>query len=298
MRSFRKIKAWTTNLVRLLLWNVNRRFRKRGLVNTRQGKFKIVFDVEDSISRLLFIYRQYHAEHVERALSFLKTHRGHEAGQGAILDVGANSGVISIGMLVKGQMGRAIALEPDPINYSLLLENIELNQLGNVMLCLNVAASDRQSSLQLELSADNYGDHRIRIEGIKTSGVELLNESTRATIPVRADKLDTLIEELDPSFTDEIALVWIDIQGHEGFAFQGARQLFSRDIPVVSEIWPYGILRSGQSLEDFHQIVSSIWSHYWVWRRGNFVRYPVETFPIFLEELGTDGDFDDVIFTN
>lgn len=297
MRSFRKIKAWTTNLVRLLLWNANRRFRKRGLVNTQQGKFKIVFDVEDSISRLLFIYRQYHAEHVERALSFLKAHRGHKAGQGAILDVGANSGVISIGMLVNGQMGRAIALEPDPVNYSLLLENVELNQLGNAMLCLNVAASDRQSTLQLELSADNYGDHRIRIEGIKTSGVELLKESTRTTIPVRAEKLDTLVAELNPTFTEDIALIWFDIQGHEGYAFQGARQLFSRDIPVVSEIWPYGILRSGQSLEDFHQIVSAIWSHYWVWRRENFVRYPVETFPIFLDELGTDGDFDDIIFT-
>jgi len=41
-----------------------------------------------------------------------------------VLDVGANLGVISIGMLVNGDVAAAIGVEPDPDNYALLERNI------------------------------------------------------------------------------------------------------------------------------------------------------------------------------
>ncbi len=52
----------------------------------------------------------------------------------------------------------------------------------------------------------------------------------------------------------EIALVWIDAQGHEGHILAGAPRLLSTNIPVVAEYWPYGLKRSG-GLALFHALV-------------------------------------------
>jgi FkbM family methyltransferase len=253
--------------------------------------------VEDSISRSLFLYKKYHLDHIEKTIAFLQQENGYKNEEGTILDIGANNGVISIGMLSNGYMSRSIAIEPDPTNYSILLDNAKLNNLDDSMICLNVAASDSKSSLDFELSADNYGDHRIRNDQDISDQLELYQETERQIISVPADTIDNILEGLDGKFKENIALIWIDIQGHEGFAFEGAKKLFSKDIHVVSEIWPYGILRSGKSLEDFFAIVRSMWPNFWVWRKNKFVKYPIEYFSYFLDELGTDGDFDDVIFS-
>ena len=65
----------------------------------------------------------------------------------------------------------------------------------------------------------------------------------------------------------------------------------------VSEIWPYAIQRAGMSQEEFCGIVGGIWSAYWVKRRGRFVKYPIDIFYTYIDELGYDGDLDNVIFT-
>ena len=282
---------------RLLLWNVIRRLRSRILVTTPQGRYKIVLDKEDSISRSLFLYKKYHQEHMARAASFLESEFKHKPGVGTLLDIGANNGVISIGMLAKGYFERAIAIEPDPVNFELLEQNIELNHLGKRFVTINTAVSEKRGKLELELDESNFGDHRVRTQHLSEDLAEIYGESSRRTILVESIPLDDLMQEIDSYVVENISMAWIDIQGHEGHAFLGARELFTRDIPVVSEVWPYGILRSGQSLKEFEEIISSIWSSFWVWRRGKFVRYPMEMFSYFLEELGVEGDFEDIIFS-
>jgi hypothetical protein len=90
-----------------------------------------------------------------------------------------------------------------------------------------------------------------------------------------------------------------DVQGHEGHVFAGGAELFSRDIPVLSEVWPYGILRSGMELEQFCRVAQRHWSSYWVWRRAQrYVQYSITDLPKFCEELGSAGAHDDVIFTH
>ena len=87
------------------------------------------------------------------------------------------------------------------------------------------------------------------------------------------------------------------MQGYEGYVFQGARSLLEKGLPTVSEVWPYGILRAGMSLEDFANTVGSIWTDYWIERRTRLTRYPITVFDRYLEELGTEGYFENVIFT-
>ena len=91
--------------------------------------------------------------------------------------------------------------------------------------------------------------------------------------------------------------MWIDVQGYEGYAFLGAKNLLSKGIPVVSKIWPYGIARAGMTQEQFCKIAENFWMNYYVMRRGKFVRYPIHTLGILFEELGYDGGYDNIIFT-
>jgi hypothetical protein len=93
------------------------------------------------------------------------------------------------------------------------------------------------------------------------------------------------------------SFIWIDVQGYEGYVFKGGKSLLEKGLPTVSEVWPYGILRAGMSLDDFASTVSAIWTDYWILRRDRFTRYPITVFDRYLEELGTDGHFENVIFT-
>ena len=62
-------------------------------------------------------------------------------GEGAILDIVANNGVISIGMLYTGEMSKAISIEPESQNFCLLQRNTKLNGLNDRISCLPFAAS-------------------------------------------------------------------------------------------------------------------------------------------------------------
>jgi FkbM family methyltransferase len=283
---------------RLLLWQLHRHFGASITLQTKQGIFRLPLDANDSVSRHLFSRREFELDLISNSLSFLREQgKCPRRGTGTVLDIGANNGVISIGMLATGQFERAIAVEPDPRNFSLLCENVKANGFEDRFTCLNYAASDDTSTLEFELSEGNYGDHRIRNGAVDSSSKELFNESKRRTIRVDSDRVDNLLERTRDSTCVDPSLVWIDVQGYEGFAFRGARTLLSKDIPVMAEIWPYGIARTGMSQADFCDIVSEAWSTYWIERRDRFVPKSIRTFAGFLNQVGSDGDYQNVIFT-
>jgi hypothetical protein len=68
----------------------------------------------------------------------------HAPGPGdTVFDIGAHCGVSTWHLSQRvGPAGRVIAFEPDPVNFSLLLQNIELHKLTNVT-PLQIAVSDR-----------------------------------------------------------------------------------------------------------------------------------------------------------
>jgi FkbM family methyltransferase len=199
-------------------------------------------------------------------------------------------------MLKRGELARAIAIEPEPYNFSLLEHNVKQNGLNERILCLPYAASHQKAELRFELSASNYGDHRIRLDVPLQKSDERFDESKRRVMTVSCDTLDKLLGNVPEYFSSSIGILWVDVQGHEGYAFMGARNLLSKGIPVVSEIWPYGIRRAGMSQDEFCNIAESNWSSYWVSRKGRFVRYPTSILCAFFEELGPDG-FQNVVFT-
>ena len=281
----------------MLQWRIHRRFRESVTLQTQQGIFKLPLDANDAISKHLYSRREFELEWVADSLAFLRRHElCPPPGQGTVLDIGANNGVISIGMLTRGEFAQAIAIEPDPRNFAIMQDNVAANGLGERFACLNFAASNQPSELQFELSENNFGDHRVRSLRPEDSAPELFGESERRVISVPAETIDSLLAGLPAKFTQPVSLVWIDVQGYEGYVFQGAMDLLSRGVPVVSEVWPYGIRRAGMSLDRYCEIASGIWSTYWTERRGRFVRHEISELPAYVTQLGRTARHDNVIY--
>lgn len=279
--------AGKMNIIR---WRILRATKRTVTLNTKQGRLS-VFTQDEVIGRLLFLHRHFQHDTTQRALTHLRA-LGliPPRGEGVVLDVGANIGVISIGMLVNGEVAGAVGIEPEPANFALLERNLAHNGLASRYVQIRAAVSDHADELGFALSPDNLGDHRIRAADGESNG--------RVVITVPAHPIDDVVGRLPIETAAKISVVWIDVQGHEGYVFAGGAQLFARDIPVIAEVWPFGLLQSGMTLEQFAEIAQRYWSSFWVWRRANrYVRYPTTDLLRFCEELGEAGEHDDVIFT-
>jgi FkbM family methyltransferase len=235
----------------------------------------LTFDSKDwLIGKYLYVKRSYEAEEIDRTTALLKK-AGYlaEAGGGRalVLDVGANIGMICIAFLKNQYFERAWAFEPEPNSYRLLAHNVKQNGLGEQIRHFPYALSSAEGEVEMELSTDNSGDHRVRHR--TTAGA--LREERRRTLKVQARTLDRFLAECPTLSRDDVALVWLDIQGHEGHFFQGAAGLLGHGVPVVSEFWPYAIERSGMSRADYLGIVSDLFTHFYFPQGGGFEKFPI-----------------------
>lgn len=286
--------------LRSLGWKFARKFLKTTTVHTKHGILTI--DTRDRyISKSLYCKREYELDLMLETTAHLRA-AGllPEKGRGTVLDIGANMGVTSVGLLYHNEFERAVAVEPDPRNFSLLKSNMERNGFAERSICLQLALSDKNGKLQFELSDTNFGDHRVRVAG-ESKTADLYQEAGRSLIEVDTKPLDDVILTIPPSFRDSLTLIWMDVQGFEGFVFRGGEKIFKTNIPVATEIWPYGIRRAGMSKEDFCNIVERTWPHYWMLRgqrhKKRFVKYPTSIFGTVFDELGPDGAYENVLFT-
>lgn len=187
-------------------------------------------------------------------------HHGHIPDQPTIIDAGAHIGTTSISLMCNGYISKSIAIEPNDTSFELLKENVRQNGFANNIHCVRSAISNHNNKAELELNPRNSGDSRIRISG---EG----NESGWETETVPCSTLDAIIEELPDEFSN-IDLLWVDIQGHEWHAFEGAENLLNTGIPVASEVWPYGMQQAGVGVEEFLEKANSLWSNYWILYEG------------------------------
>lgn len=276
-------------------WQLHRRLSTFTIVKSQQGTLGIRLSANDYLGKHLYTRGNYELDIVNDVLSFLrKKGKIPVKGHGCIIDIGANNGVISIGMLYNREFQFAIAIEPEPINFQLLVENIQRNHLSDIMIPLQYAVSDKPGELEFELSDDNSGDNRVRVNN--NNALEKFNESHRKTVKVKADNLENLLMLIPKHIAENVALLWLDVQGYEGYVFAGAKNIFSQGIPVVTELWPYGIYRAGMSKEQFCEIAAELWSSYWIKQGGGFIQYPISNLSSFFDILGHEGNFENIIF--
>lgn len=166
-------------------------------------------------------------------------------GGGTYIDIGANIGLILV-PIAKNKNIECYGFEPEPENFELLIKNIIDNEVGVNVKLFNVALYNKDCSLEMEISKDNYGDHRIKrtIEDIPY----LYSENIRGTVPVTALMLDSVFQE---EKLKRPVVVKMDVQGAEVAVLQGASIFLSKIDYLIAEYWPYGLERLNNTTEEF-----------------------------------------------
>jgi FkbM family methyltransferase len=236
-------------------------------IETANGRLS-VSNKDWLIGKHLFVRRDYELDFIRRTIAFLRGEGLLKEGKNrTVVDLGANVGMICIALLREGFFENAIAFEPSPRSFRLLEKNVAQNGFGEKIRCFPLALSSSDGEIEFELAADNSGDSRVK----STSEAGAMGEQKRETVAVKAKTFDSFLDQNPSVNAAEIDLIWIDIQGHEGHFFEGAKQFFSeRKIPVVNEFWGYGISRSGMSREEYCRAVGEIFSGFYHFTGGGF----------------------------
>lgn len=213
------------------------------LAETGQGPM-IVREADGVIGAGLRARGRWEEDEIVAVVRHLRRTRGFTARTFVV--AGANIGTHLIRALRGGMFASGVGIEMDRENFRLLEANAALNLFGGRPLLLNVALGDDAGAAIMERSADNHGDHRIRVASDCRPG--WLGEESRTTAPVPMTTLDSVERDHGLAF-DESTLVWLDTRGFEGHVLQGASAIMAREPRsrpvVVCELWPYGIERAG-----------------------------------------------------
>lgn len=250
----RLIKYW-----RRIAWELIHFGPRRDITIDTANGILTVSNKDWLIGKYLYIRRAHEIEEIRNVPNILK-----ECGQifdpdkRTVLNVGANIGMTCIALLKYCSFEQAIALEPYPPSFRLLEHNIRQNGMSARIQAFPLALSSSRGELEFEINPANSGDNRVRTNASPGA----FREERRMTIKVTADTLDHLACEVYRSLFGDVALIWVDVQGHEGHLIDGGRKFIKGRVPVISEFWPYGISRSGMNQQAYYQIICDNFSSF------------------------------------
>ena len=141
---------------------------------------------------------------------------------GAFIDVGANSGMISIYAAHQNLFTKIVAIEPLQANYELLCVNLRLNDVANAV-PIQCAVSDHEGEARMPLNRLLSG-----------SGFAYAADAFEL---VQMRRLDNLLEDngIDAA---SVALVWISVRGHENVALHGMSKVLAAQVPLLVYFCP------------------------------------------------------------
>jgi FkbM family methyltransferase len=134
------------------------------------------------------------------------------------LDIGANIGNHSI--FFAKTFKQVYAFEPNPVTYEVLKINSNYAAEHNNVIPVNFGLSDIEGSLPFYINPSNIGGSTI-IDGN--------NPHIKNSTQINVKTLDTLNELKDVS----LALIKIDVEGHELNVLKGAKKTISREMPAI-----------------------------------------------------------------
>jgi FkbM family methyltransferase len=218
------------------------------VAETSEGT-RYLIPTDDKFSRQLFVKQQRREMRmlgrVQSALEAL----GIDRGRRILLDFGGNIGTGPVEAVCTYGFERAIAFEPHPENWKVLRINTILNGCEDKVTLINAAVADNEGKATLSVSSKNSGAHSLSGGDVREIG----------TIEVPTVTIDGLVArgELDP---EAVSLLWMDIEGYEVHALQGARCLVERSVPFVMELNP-PVLRAAGRADQLVPTLSDYYTH-------------------------------------
>jgi FkbM family methyltransferase len=249
-------KGRRRSLIRRYAFDLMGYFSPVVVVEGEEGMRFCVSTSDKLVGRFTFMNGDYELHLMRRAIELISADRGVPSilrGK-TFMDVGANIGTALVPALRLFGADSGIAFEPEPANYRLLQINLVANGLDQQVQLFPMALSDHAGTSVLELSATNWGDHRVRMPGASVGDD---GEAERSTITVPVRRFDDLVANGEVDL-GRLGIAWMDVQGHEGHVLAGATTLLESSTPVVVEFWPYGLRRSG----GLNLLLSLVRDHY------------------------------------
>lgn len=197
-----------------------------------QGARILVRTDDPFVSAAVFSEGSYaDAGELEAAVRTLRTNGYSERldNRGIFLDVGANIGTATVSALARQGFDKAVAIEPEPGNLSLLRANVALNGFHERVRVIAAAVGAQDGQVELLVNRENPGDHRV------ATGSASAASGQSVSVPLRS--IDSLVAsgELEPS---RVGLLWIDVQGFEAEVLRGASTIIEAGVPTVIEYAP------------------------------------------------------------
>ena len=138
------------------------------------------------------------------------------------LDIGANIGYYStIESMAVGKIGRVIAIEPSPINFSYLKRNMELQKTSNYELH-NYAIGDTNDEINFLIS------EKSNLSRVIEEGDNIPEGSELVKIPLKT--LDKFVEEKNLNRLD---LIRMDVEGYEFQILNNAKKTIGTYKPII-----------------------------------------------------------------
>lgn len=138
------------------------------------------------------------------------------------IDAGANIGFYSVLSAKQvGQNGRVIAVEMLPVNYKMLKNNIDVNELKNVEIINNALSNKEGDLISISVPDKQFGQATI---------INNKNKSEN-TITVETARLDQVIGK-----NEKIALLKIDTEGAERLVLEGAEKIIQNIDNIIFEM--------------------------------------------------------------
>ena len=150
-----------------------------------------------------------------------------------VLDVGGNIGLFTI--IASKKSKKVHVFEPVLECVENIQKNIDYHSMENVI--LNDSALSNENGIQTF-----YKDRDYSILG-SFSKENIMHEPIE--VKIKTIKLDEYIKKEN---IETVNIIKLNIQGAEGYAVDGGKELISRDLPIVlTEFWPYGLNSAGYS---------------------------------------------------
>lgn len=264
-----------------------------------QGKFRITkaaIKANDYIHYSLYVNKYFEYDIYRRSVDFLKT-KGLLLGKGnTLLDIGVNNGVITIGAILSKDFDFSIGVDGCEEHVESCRKNLKLNNIENSVKLFKEIVSDQKRLVSFQKSKTNFGQHSV--SGEKEDFKYIFDEDENTKVSVQSTTLDTITKPYLHKVQRGNSLLWIDVEGHEGFVFKGSNDLLSKNIPCVMELCPYMVRRSGMEIEDYISIIQKYWKEFWIIREYKIVNYPTSVLSNFINEFEEEGSYQNIILTS
>ena len=240
-----------TDHARRLFFLLARRFTPAFMVETEAARY-LVSTNDPVIGQDLFLQGTFDSDVMKRVFQILPELGFPALKDRLFVDVGANIGTNCITALIDSHCASALAIEPDPDTYRLLRHNLLENNLEEKARALNLSLSSAPGFVLLQRDPVTPGNNWVAVPSQQ--------QDPATAIRVESITFDSLLTAGHFSL-EELGLVWMDTQGHEGHILAGAQALRQTGLPVVIEYWPHG-LRRADGLELLEHSVLQSYSHF------------------------------------